>query len=519
MASSTAGREGKPFTMAASGVTARAGRGRAGRLRRPVAGRGSEGPPGLRRVASNFAMLCAAEVVCRGVSVLTTLSLPHRLRSDGYGRVEFVFGTVFWLVLIVRDGFETIATREVARHPRITRRLVERVVAAKLGLAAALYLGLVGIGLLTQSDPSDVRLFALYGLLLFSTALGIDFVFRGRERMGLIAVSLLVRTAVYCAGVLLTVHEPGQIARVPLWLVAGEAAGIGLVWLVHAREWGRPRPDFSLRFLRLTFRRGRTVALIQFCQAVLVTADLLVVGSLTSWSNVGLYGAPYRMVSVLMAFGLIFQQVTLPALSRGWRRSDASGRRILDLAVRALMMGFLPVAVGATVLSGPIMRLLLSSEYEGMAVVLAIGVWRAPLLSLAFLYQTALIARNREAAGVRLLVGGAAVTVPSIAIGYMWMGFIGASTAVLGLGLVLAVAGFLCLAREGQAPAPHHHVVRPLIASAAMLPVCLAMGERSVPVVVLAGGTVYVVVLAAIGGFHGFLRHRVASESLAVDAA
>ena len=86
----------------------------------------------LRRIASNFAVLGVAEVVCRGCSVLATLALTRRLRPAGYGRVEFAFNVVFWLVLIVRDCFETIVTREVARHPRITRSLVNHVLAVKL---------------------------------------------------------------------------------------------------------------------------------------------------------------------------------------------------------------------------------------------------------------------------------------------------------------------------------------------------------------------------------------------------
>ena len=38
--------------------------------------------------------------------------------------------------------------------------------------------------------------------MLFTTAIGLDFVFRGTERMGLVALSLCVRTGIYAIGVL-----------------------------------------------------------------------------------------------------------------------------------------------------------------------------------------------------------------------------------------------------------------------------------------------------------------------------
>ena len=68
--------------------------------------------PPFRRLASNFAFLSAAELVCRATSVLVTLSLAKRLGPSGYGRIEFAFNVVFWLVLLVRDGCE------VDRRPR-----------------------------------------------------------------------------------------------------------------------------------------------------------------------------------------------------------------------------------------------------------------------------------------------------------------------------------------------------------------------------------------------------------------
>ena len=69
--------------------------------------------------------------------------------------------------------------------------------------------------------------------------------------------------------------------------------------------------------------------------------------------DVGRYGAPYRMVTALLTFGLIFQQAAFPTLSRLWRHTAAAGREALDSLVEVLMTALVPVAVGATVLAEP----------------------------------------------------------------------------------------------------------------------------------------------------------------------
>ena len=89
-------------------------------------------------------------------------------------------------------------TRELSRHPRLIRPLVDQVLAYKTLFALVLFTGLTLVGSLTLQDRSDWTILSLYGLMLFTTAIGLDYVYRGTERMGLVAISLCVRTAHLC---------------------------------------------------------------------------------------------------------------------------------------------------------------------------------------------------------------------------------------------------------------------------------------------------------------------------------
>ncbi len=474
--------------------------------RSDLARQASLSSPPTRRIASNFAILGTAEVMCRGISVLLTISLYHRLGPAGFGRIEFAFNLVFWLVLIVRDCFETIVTREIARHPRITRGFVNHVLAVKLTLAVALSGLLVIVGRFGFQNAVDGRILSLYGLLLLSTALGLDFVFRATESVGLVAISLVMRTSIYCLGVWFLVSDASRILLVPAFLAVGEFCGIALVWAVYAARFGVPQLKLGGRFSLVLLDRGRAVGLIHLCQAILVSVDLLVVGVMNGWTDVGRYGGPHRMISAVMAFGLIFQQVVFPALSRSWRTSTEEGKRLFDLSVRVLMTGFIPVAIGGSLLAEPLVRFLFPSDYKHSILLLGIGIWRAPLLCLAFLYQSSLIAMNRESAGLRLLSWGAIAAAP-LAVLLQWsFGLIGASVSVLIVAMGLVSAGYLGLAKEGRAPAFHHHVGLPLIASLGMIPVCLWAVRIHVVLAVGVGGVMYLFLLNGLGGLNFRLK-------------
>ena len=453
-----------------------------------------------RRIASNFLTLSAAEIACRGTSVFVTLSLAKELGKAGYGRIEFAFNVVFWLVLLVRNGCEVIAARELARHPRLIRPLVNHLFFIKIALAVGLFLALGVVGACTLTDPADRTLLGLYGLMLLTTAMGLDFVYRGMERMALVAVSLYLRTAIYAVGVWFWVTDASRIAWVPAWLVVGEASGIALVWICYARQYGLPRPKLSGRFLRVFLKRCRPVLMIQVAQTVLGSVDLMVVGLMCSWENVGLYSAPHRMVTAVLTFGMIFQQVVFPTLARSWRDTPASGRRALETLVRVLTLALIPLAVGTSVLAGPLVHYLLPESYASGALLLALGIWRAPLLTLAFLYHTTLIALNRETAGMRLLVAGAVGSGPLTALLLWQFGLPGASVAIVAIALSLVVAGYGCLAREGRQPSWHHHLLRPLAASAVMVLACLVLLRWHVGLAVVGGACTYALALAAFGG-------------------
>ena len=467
---------------------------------RPVKVSTSSRVPQPRRIVSNFATLSVAEIVCRGTSVAVTLWLAKSLGRAGYGRIEFAFNIVFWLVLLVRDAFEVIAARELARHPRLIRPLVNHVLAVKGILALGLFGGILFISRFTLSSPGDQLILGLYGLMLLTTALGLDFVYRGRERVGLVAVSLCLRTAVYAIGVWLTVADDSRIAWVPAWLATGEACGIALVWICYARKYGLPRPVLGGRFLRVFLRRGRPVTLIQISQAVIGSADLLAVGLMSQYAAVGLYGAAHRMVTAVLTFGLIFQQVVFPSLARSWRDTPEVSRKALNSLVKILTLILIPLAVGTSTLAGPIVRFVLPEDYAEASTLLAIGIWRAPLLTLAYLYQITLIALNREAACVRLLFAGAIGVGPLAALLASQFGLAGATASVVFVGLALVIAGYGCLAREGRQPAWHHHLLKPAIAATVMVPACLAMAQWHVLVGVLGGAMTYGLVLGLLGG-------------------
>ena len=193
--------------------------------------------------------------------------------------------------------------------------------------------------------------------MLFTTAIGLDYVYRGTERMGLVAISLCVRTGIYAVGSLVLGADAKRIVWVPIWLAVGEVSGIALVWLHYLKNYrtaaapagfsvpldhraagpnGLPDPALSGDDHTGGLAGGRI-------------AELLVGRGTVRCSAPDGHGLAYLRPDP-PAGGVSHPVAALAS-------DGQAGREALDSLVEVLVTGLVPVAVGGTLLADPLVQL------------------------------------------------------------------------------------------------------------------------------------------------------------------
>src|SRR5690606_20235583 len=82
---------------------------------------------------------------------------------------------------------------------------------------------------------------AVQGLALFTTALSLEWVYLGVERMGVLAVRNVVAALLHVGGVLLFVHRPDDVVWAAAAQVGAVLVGNGWILLTFVRDFGRLR--------------------------------------------------------------------------------------------------------------------------------------------------------------------------------------------------------------------------------------------------------------------------------------
>ncbi|MDO8571259.1 MAG: polysaccharide biosynthesis C-terminal domain-containing protein, partial [bacterium] len=115
---------------------------------------------------------------------------------------------------------------------------------------------------------------------------------------------------------------------------------------------------------RILFRSW-PIALSIILNLVYLKADTIILSLYKPQSDVGLYGAAYRVFEVLMTLPYMFMGVALASFARAWSSGDhATFRRYFQKSFDFMAIITLPIVVGTLFLAHPIMLLVAGDDFS-----------------------------------------------------------------------------------------------------------------------------------------------------------
>lgn len=432
---------------------------------------------GQRAVLRNIGVLSLAQVA---TMLLNLAALVHIARTVG----ETWFGILQWGVafsgyaLIVAEwGLGFVAVREVAREPRPQAVRIYAEIHLGLMICLGSLVCLAG-GLLLPAFPmfrADPVIMLIYLATIVPFAVSLDWLGIGLERLGTVSLVKTLRTVLYAAavlGLLGAVDGLGGWAAarwVPVffwlaWLVTAFLMALrarswlgGWVWprLGPWREWRRR--------LAITAPLGAGTVTMR----VLLSIDVILLGTLALPAVVGNYAAAAKIVFVLIIAVEVVWKALLPRLSRAWHESADLCRRRFSLYLGLVLLLGMPVATGGALLGGELMGMLYGSRFPEAGAVCRILSVSYIALAVGQFFCNGLIASDRQRLYFPPLVLAAGVAIASVLVLVPRLGGIGAAWGMLAahvsLAAVTAWVGRDLLRRL---------LVRPVLAAAAG---CLAL--------------------------------------------
>jgi O-antigen/teichoic acid export membrane protein len=380
----------------------------------------------VRRELLNAATLFWGDVTARALGFFTVVYLARTLDVYSFGMLGIVWAVYAYLYVMVQAGLDSVGAREVARDRVGILAIVSSIQALKLLIALLIIVIVTVIVLMQVVEATIGRLLVLQSLVLLAVALSADFLFLGRQEMGLVSVGRIVQACTYFLLVVLFVKGSGDVFLVPLLLFASTIAALAVV---YKRSRLRVRLSFDLVLIKKLAASGLPVWLSMLMIQVYYNLDVVLLGVMRNVMEAGYYTAAYRIVLLLAAVPGFIASGFYPSISKVTEADDL--RELWGTTIATITFVGMLLAGTGLLLAPWILDILYGDRFLAALGAFRILLVNVILISVNIAIANPLLARNKEWDYLKVVSTGAVINVVMNGILIPPFGMIGAAIATL----------------------------------------------------------------------------------------
>jgi O-antigen/teichoic acid export membrane protein len=216
-------------------------------------------------------------------------------------------------------------------------------------------------------------------------------------------------------------------------------------------------------------------------------------------SDVGIYGIAYKILEGLIFFPAMFVGLIMPLLSNSAFIDNERFKKVFQKTLDILVIFIVPLLIGLSMLSLPIVVLVGGNNFIASAPILNILALAVGLIFLGNLFGSSIIALNKQKTCAWIYFMGMIFNVVTNLIFIPKYRYIGAAWTTTATELLVTVAMIILIYKTIHY-LPKFRIIRPLIAGVIMAGFLYLFNGWNVFLLVGGGLVIYSIVLYLIGG-------------------
>lgn len=315
-----------------------------------------------RAIAYNTAVQVIGKAASTALGLIAIAIMTRYLGAEHFGWYITASGFLQFIGIISDFGFTVTVSNMLAEPPFNKQAVLETSFTWRF-VTSAFFNGLAPLIILFFPYPKEIKLaVALLALSFFSTALNQVFIGYYRERLQLMvaAVGEVVGRVVLVVGIILVAF--GHFGFLPIMgVITGAAIATTVFLWLHLKPI---RWNFDRVISQALFHKMWPTALSVICNAFYLQADRVILPLYTSQTIVGLYGASYRVLDIVIQVAALIMGMIMPLITFAWARHNRSEFcQRYQLGFDVLVLILMPMIVGIFVLSRPILHFIAGNSF------------------------------------------------------------------------------------------------------------------------------------------------------------
>lgn len=458
-----------------------------------------------RKVAHNTMVQLAAKAVSVALGLVIVGTLTRHLGKEGFGNYTTVNAFLQVFAVLVDLGLYLVLIQMVSR-PRVDEeKIVSNIFTVKFFSSLAFLILAPAVAFLVPSYSHIIKLgvAVMAAKFLFGSLIQVmTGLFQQKLKMNKVAVGEVIGRTFLAVSVFVAAKLDWGILSI-FALISVSGLVNFLIVFFSARKMVRIRFRFDLDVWKDIFRQCWPIAVSVAFTLLYFKGDTVILSLSRSQSEVGIYGAAYRIIEVLVMLPPMFTGLVLPQLARSWSEGD-KGRfgRILQKSFDFFAIFIVPVIIGTFALADRIIAAIAGPGFEEAAGVLRVLIFATGMIFLGNIFCRTVVAIGKQKILMRFYGLTAFIALFGYAIFIPRYSYYGAAAMTVVAESVIAISAFAVVLKFAKARPSFLPLSKALVSGLAMAAaIFLLRGWRLLAIVPLAA-LAYFAVLFATGGIN-----------------
>jgi O-antigen/teichoic acid export membrane protein len=356
------------------------------------------------KVAYNTIIQAFSKTISTALGLVGIAVITRYLGQTGFGEYTTIITFISFFAVIADFGLTLVTIQMISQPGADEDKILGNLFALRL-FTALFCLGIAPLLVLFFPYSYIIKT----GVLIASAAFLFNALcqilvglFQKRLRLDKVAIAEVISRVVLVAGFFIVAKwHFGIIAIIVVTVIAN-----GLSFLLHylfSLSYASIKLRYDKQYWQEIFHRAWPLAITIVLNLIYLRADILLLSIIPRPSTsgiiaeVGLYGAAYKVIDVLVTFPFMFSGVVLPILTARWAEANFEGfKNILQRSFDVLMIMIVPIVVGTQIVARQIMTLVAGPDFAASGQILQLLIFACGAVFCGNIFAHAIIAINQQ---------------------------------------------------------------------------------------------------------------------------
>jgi O-antigen/teichoic acid export membrane protein len=452
-------------------------------------------------VARNTIVQFAGKIIGSVLAVFTLAIILRYLGQEGFGKYTTITTYVSIFSIMADLGLYLIITREISKPHANEEKLLSNAFTIKL-IASIIILFIASLTSLLLYSGSIIPgviivSFSFLFVLLNQVLIGL---FQKHFDMSKVAIGEVASRIVWLIGAFIVARFDLGLLWLLSTIVLSNFANF-LIVFIFSRKYVKIKLAFDKELWLKIIKMTAPLALSVIFNLIYFKIATIFLSVMKEESDVGIYGAPFKVLESLIAFAAIFAGLLLPLLSRFYKENRVKFLSIFKKGVDVLIIFVIPMCLGTIFFAQEIMTLAGGEEFTGSAEILKILILAVAAIFFSHIFGNTAIACHQQKKIMWIYMTVALLSIILNLVLIPKYSYYGASIAVTVSEISVALAIFILIYVKAKVSINYKTILKSAISALGMLIVLFILPDWYFVISVLIASVTYFGILYLLKGF------------------